>query len=297
MNWLQYMSDFWRRILEGVSNEVITMVYTFVPKIAMAIIVLVIGSIIARFIRRAMRRIIAGLGLDKLTEQLNEIEIVQRSGMLIAISGILSATVYYFLMLSFFIVATDVMGIQVVTDMVRDLIRYLPSLLTAFLMFIAGIFLADGIRKIVQTALQSIGIPSAQLIASVVFYFLFITIAVSAMSQAKIDTGFISSNLTVIVGAGALAFALGYGLASRDLVANYLAGYYNRNKVRVGDEIRIIGVKGKVVMIDSTSLILQTDDRAIVIPLSKLNTEKIEVYYPDTQEEDLLESGPVPQDN
>ena len=273
------------------------MVYTFVPKIAMAIIVLVIGSIIARFIRRAMRRIIAGLGLDKLTEQLNEIEIVQRSGMLIAISGILSATVYYFLMLSFFIVATDVMGIQVVTDMVRDLIRYLPSLLTAFLMFIAGIFLADGIRKIVQTALQSIGIPSAQLIASVVFYFLFITIAVSAMSQAKIDTGFISSNLTVIVGAGALAFALGYGLASRDLVANYLAGYYNRNKVRVGDEIRIIGVKGKVVMIDSTSLILQTDDRAIVIPLSKLNTEKIEVYYPDTQEEDLLESGPVPQDN
>lgn len=291
------MSDFWRRILEGLSNEVITMIYTFVPKIAMAIIVLVIGLIIARFIRRAMRRIIAGLGLDKLTEQLNEIEIVQRSGMPIAISGILSATVYYFLMLSFFIVATDVMGIQVVTDMVRDLIRYLPSLLTAFLVFIAGIFLADGIRKIVQTALQSIGIPSAQLIASVVFYFLFITIAVSAMSQAKIDTGFISSNLTVIVGAGALAFALGYGLASRDLVANYLAGYYNRNKVRVGDEIRIIGVKGKVVMIDSTSLILQTDDRAIVIPLSKLNTEKIEVYYPDTQKEDLLESGPVPQDN
>lgn len=145
--------------------------------------------------------------------------------------------------------------------------------------------------------MQSIGILSAKLIASVVFYFLFITMAVSSMAQAKIDTNFISSNLTVVIGAGALAFALGYGLASRDLAANYLAGYYNRNKVRIGDEVRIVGVKGKVVMIDATSLILQTDDRAIVIPLSKLNTEKIEVYYPDPQQDDLLESGPTTQSN
>ncbi|MFN4079651.1 MAG: mechanosensitive ion channel family protein [Saprospiraceae bacterium] len=291
------MSDFWIRITEGVTSELVGLAANFAPKIGLAILVLVLGFIIARFVRRLLRRIITGMGVDKLSEHLNDIEFVQRSGMKIAISSVVSAIVYYFLILAFFIIATDLLGIQVVTDMVRDLIRYLPSLLTAFALFVAGIFLADGIRKIVQTTLQSIGIPSAKLIASVVFYFLFITMAVSAMAQAKIDTNFISSNLTVVIGAGALAFALGYGLASRDLVANYLAGYYNRNKVRVGDDIRIIGVKGKVVMIDSTSLILQTEDRAIVIPLSKLNTEKVEVYYPDPQQDDLLESGPVTQSN
>jgi hypothetical protein len=50
-------------------------------------------------------------------------------------------------------------------------------------------------------------------------------------------------------------------------------------------------VRGKVVMIDATSLILQTPERAIIIPLNKLTTEKVEVFYPDAQEEDLLESG------
>jgi small-conductance mechanosensitive channel len=94
----------------------------------------------------------------------------------------------------------------------------------------------------------------------------------------------------VLIGAGALAFAFGYGLASKDLVSNYLASYYNKNKVRVGDDVRIIGERGKVVLIDSTSMILQTAERAIIIPLSKLTTEKVEVFYPDPHGSDLLEA-------
>ena len=88
-----------------------------------------------------------------------------------------------------------------------------------------------------------------------------------------------------------MAFSFGYGLASRDLIANYLAGYYNKNKIRVGDDVRVIGVRGKVVMIDATSLILQTPERAIIVPLSKLTTEKVEVFYPDPQEDHLLDAG------
>ena len=94
-----------------------------------------------------------------------------------------------------------------------------------------------------------------------------------------------------IIGSVAAAFALGYGFASRDLMANYLAGFYNKNKVRIGDDVRIIGMRGKVVMIDATSLILQTSDRAIVIPLAKLTTEKVEVFYPEPQEDNLLDKG------
>jgi hypothetical protein len=148
----------------------------------------------------------------------------------------------------------------------------------------------------VETVCLSIGITSGKMIASAVFYFLFVTVAVSALAQAKINTDFISSNLTVIIGSAALAFSFGYGLASRDLMANYLAGYYNRKKVRLGDDVRIIGVRGKVVVLDSTSLILQTTDRAIVIPLSKLTTEKVEIFYPEAQDENLLQTGKQPQD-
>jgi len=276
---------------KGVLTDLVQRFSAAIPKIALALFILLIGRLIALAARKITKRVLNSLHIDRLAEQLNDIDIVQRSGIRIEISVVVSQMVYYVLMLGFVIFATDMLGIPAITDMVRDLVDYLPSLFSAFVLFLLGLFLADMIRNITQTTLQSMGIASAKMIATAIFYFLFITVAVSALAQAKIATGFIASNLTIIIGAGALAFAFGYGFASKDLVSNYLAGYYNKNKIQIGDDVRIIGVRGKVVVIDATSMILQTPERAIIIPLNKLTTEKVEVFYPDGQEEDLLEPG------
>jgi hypothetical protein len=282
---------FLEELKKGVFNDLVERFSSAIPKLTLALITLLIGRMIAMAVRKLVRKVLSGIGIDRLAEQLNDIDLVQRSGMRIELSAVLAQMVYYVLMLGFIIFATDLLGIPAITDMVRDLINYLPALFSAFVLLLLGLFLADMLRNVAQTALQSMGISSAKMIATGIFYFLFITIAVSALAQAKIATGFIASNITVLIGAFALAFSFGYGLASRDLVSNYLAGFYNKNKVRVGDDVRIIGVRGKVVLIDATSMILQTPERAIVIPLNKLTTEKIEIFYPDAQEEDLLETG------
>ncbi len=283
--------DFIKQLQEGVFNELIARFSAAIPKMIFAFIILLIGWIIASTIKKIVKRVLAAAQVDRLAGQLNDIDLVQKTGMRIEISGVLASMVYYVLMLGFIIFATDVLGIPAITDMVRDLINYLPNLFSAFVFLLIGLFMADLLRGAVQTTLFSLGIPSAKMVSNIVFYFLFLTVAVSALAQAKIDTGFIASNMTVIIGAGALAFSLGYGFASKDLVSNYLASYYNRDKIRIGDDVRIIGVRGKVVMLDSSSMILQTNDRAIVIPLSKITTEKVEVFYPDAQEEDLLDAG------
>lgn len=279
---------FFDKLKDGVFTELLKRFSEAAPKILFALLILLIGWMIASGVRRLIRRVLASLHVDRLAERLNDIDIVQRSGIRVQISAVLAQMVYYVLMLGFIIFATDMLGIPAITEMVRDLINYLPALFSAFVLFLLGLFLADIVRNIVLTSCQSMGIPSAKMIATAVFYFLFITIAVSALSQAKISTGFIAANLTVIIGALALAFAIGYGFAARDLVSNYVAGHYNRNKVRIGDDVSIAGARGKVVMIDSTSLILQTPERAIIIPLSKMMTEKVEVFYPEGQDENLL---------
>lgn len=264
----------------------------FFPKFIGALSILFIGWIISRTVGKILSKVLATIGVDRLAEMFQDIDIVQRAGgMRAQVSDLLAKGVYYMLMLIFIIAATEVLGVAAITQLFTDLMNYLPSLLTAAVVLLIGIFLADVIQGAVLTLCQSLGIASAKMIASIVFYFIFVTIAVSALAQAKINTEFISSNLTAIIGAVALAFAFGYGLASRDLISNYLAGYYNKNKIRVGNDVRIIGVRGKVVMIDSTSLILQTPERAIIVPLSKLTTEKVEVFYPDPQAENLLDAG------
>jgi hypothetical protein len=283
--------EFFDQLKNGVFAELLARFSAAIPTLTFALLVLLIGWLIARVARKIIHRILAGVGVDRLAERLNDIDIVQRSGMRIAISSVLAQMIYYILMLGFVIFATDILGIPAITQMVRDLVDYIPALFSAFILLLMGLFLADMIRGITLTACQSMGLPSAKIISTAVFYFLFITVAVSALAQAKINTGFMAINISIIIGALALAFAVGYGLSSRDLLSNYLASGYNRNKIQVGDDIRIIGMRGKVILIDATSLTLQTHNSEIIIPLSKLATEKVEVFYPDGQDDQLLEPG------
>jgi small-conductance mechanosensitive channel len=279
------MIELLRRIQEGVFTQMVNGISESIPKIITALIVLLIGRLIAISVKKVIQKVLSALKIDQFGERMNDIDLVQRSGVRFELSTALAQVVYYFIMLCVIIMATDLLGIQIVTDMVRGLFNYLPSLASAFIIFLIGLFLADVVRSVLHSVLRSMGIGSAGAISTGIFYFLFITTAVSALGQAKVETGFISSNLTVVIGAICFAFAIGYGIASRDLMANYLAGYYNHNKVRIGDEIEIIGVRGKVVALDASSMILQTDERAIIIPLSKLTTEKVEVIYPDADDD------------
>ncbi len=291
MLYLFSLSEIWKKISEGVVNQFVSGLSAGIPTLVVALLIFLIGWSAARLIRRLLTKLLKTVGVDRFAEQLNDIDMLQNSGTRIQLSSVIAQSVYVVLMLIVTIATTDVLNVAVISQMMRDLFNYLPSLFTAALILVLGLFLADLLRKVALTTAQSLGMPSAKMMASIVFYFIFISVAISALGQAQLNTGFISSNLTVIIGAIALAFAVGYGLASRDLVANYLAGQYNNNKVRVGDDVRIAGVRGKVVLIDATTMVLQTTDRAIVVPLSKMTTERIEIFYPDAQEEGLLEPG------
>ena len=286
---MEFLIKFWDDLTNGVTAKLVGGLSAGIPKLLMALIIAFIGWSVARLMRKVIKNFLRKINIDGFADKINDIDIVQNTNIQLRPSGIISSIIYYMIMLLTFVTATDVMGIAAISNLLTDLINYLPALFTAFVVLVFGVFVADGLRKVVKTACDSLGIPSAKIISSIVFYLVFITIAVTALSQAKIQTDFIATNLTVIIGAFAFAFAIGYGLASRDMVSNFLASYYQKGKVMVGDEISVEGVKGRVVAIDASSIILQTNDRAIIIPISKLVTEKIEVFYPEGQTSDLLE--------
>ena len=193
-------------------------------------------------------------------------------------SVLLSRLAYYILLFIFVIAAVDVLGMEAVSSLMSDLLNYIPHLLSAFLVFVVGVFVADFIKNIVLTTCNSLGIPAAKVIANVIFYFLFLNIIMITLSQAKIDTDFIQDNLSIILAGVVLAFAIGYGFASRQLVANFLSSLYNKDKVKIGDVIGIEGLRGKVIDIDSSSFTLEAEGRSVIIPLSKLSSESIEIF-------------------
>jgi len=259
-------------------REMLSNFLALVPNFFLALLTFIIGWIVSRLVAKFLRRILKTIGADKLADKLNEIEIIHKTNIKLVPSVLLSKLAYYILLFIFVIAAVDVLGMEAVSSLMSDLLNYIPHLLSAFLVFVVGVFVADFIKNIVLTTCNSLGIPAAKVIANVIFYFLFLNIIMITLSQAKIDTDFIQDNLSIILAGVVLAFAIGYGFASRQLVSNFLSSLYNKDKVKIGDVIGIEGVRGKVIEMDSSSFTLEAEGRSVIIPLSKLSSESIEIF-------------------
>ncbi len=259
-------------------QDLLTQFASVIPNLLGALAIFLIGLVVAKLVAKMARRILVAIGADRVAERLNEIEIVYKSNIRIVPSALLSKVAYYFLLFIFVVAATDVLNMPAISKLMGDILNYVPILISAMAVFIIGLLLADFLKNIVKTTCDSLGIPAASMISNVVFYFLFLNVAMIALSQARIDTDFIQDNLSILFAGIVLAFAIGYGFASRNIVANFLASFYNKGKVKAGDTVAIGGVKGRVLDIDNATITLEVDGREVLIPLSKLASENIEIF-------------------
>lgn len=272
--------------LMAILQDLLSGFVAVVPNLLGALAVFIIGLVVSKVAARFVRRILVTIGADKLAERLNEIEIVYKSNIQLAPSTLLSKVVYYFLLFIFVIAATDILNMPVISQLMGEILNYIPVLISALAVFVIGLLISDFLKNVVKTTCDSLGIPASGMISSVVFYFLFLNITMIALSQARIDTEFIQDNISILLAGVVLAFAIGYGFASRNIVANFLASFYNKGKINVGDTIGIEGVKGRVRSMDSSSIVLEVEGREVLIPLSKTASEKIDVFeraQPETE--------------
>jgi small-conductance mechanosensitive channel len=115
-------------------------------------------------------------------------------------------------------------------------------------------------------------------LGSIVFSFFLIIVIVAALKQAGIETSLLESSFNLIIGGIIFAFAVGYGMASRDVLSNILSSFYSKNKYKEGQTISVDGVKGEIIAIDTTSLTLSTGDTKTILPLSMLQNKTVEIF-------------------
>jgi len=275
------VNSFWLR-WEQTLNQTVNNVINLLPRMILAVILVLLGVLIGKIIARLVSKFFDKIGVDHFLGRLGNIEVLNKTPLRFRSGKIIAKLIYYFFFFLFVLIAVDILEIQALSEIITLLFTYLPRLISAIFVFLLGIFLADLLRGFVRTACYSMDIPAASLISNLVFYFIFVNIALIALEQSGIETGFIQINLSIILAGIMLAFALGYGAASKPILSNILSGYYNRNKIQIGDTIKIEEVEGIIVAIDSGSFTIKTDEKTwVTLPLHKLTTEKYALIKTD----------------
>jgi len=266
-----------KEILDTISAQLLTMA-NVIPSLLTALAVFVVGLILAKTLRKIIGRLLAKSGIDKLADRLNDIDLVANTSIEIKPSVLISSIVYYIVLFVFIMAAVDVLGMEAISQLMTDMINYMPKAISAFFVFLVGLLFCDLIKKMVQAACESLGIGSAKLLANVVFYFLFLNVALITLKQAELQTNFMEQNISIVLGGVILAFSIGYGLASRPLMSNMLSAFYNRDRFQLDDELTVEGQRGRVIGMDNTTLTLRVEEGEVIIPLSKLAGDKYTIH-------------------
>lgn len=267
----------WKNLTSETLSSILKEIGAALPGILGAIVALIFGWIFTKIVLYVLKKILKLVKIDKLSDKINEAKLFGDSNVKIQISKILLGFVKGLMVLVFIIIVADIMHLEVISTEIANLLRYLPVLLTALVIFMGGMYIAKVVKKTLVRVFESFGMGGSKIVSNVVFYIIAFFMSITALNHAGIDTTIITNNFTIILGAFLFAVALGFGLGSRDVISDLLRTFYARKNYAVGDKIEINGLKGTIEGIDNTFLTLKTKEGKIVIPIKEITENRVKI--------------------
>ena len=199
--------------------------FAWLPALIGAIIILIIGWIVARIIAGLVRKGLRAAGADRAIASGRAGEYKQRLAPGLQPSGLISTIAFWFVFGSAILLAVSALGIEALTEAIAGVVAYLPNVIAAILILLIAIALAGAVGGLAQRLMG--GTMLGRIVQTAVPA-LIVTIALfMALVQLKIATQIVVATYVLVLGAIALGFALAFGLGGREVAARVLEGAYS----------------------------------------------------------------------
>lgn len=196
-------------------------VQTF-PKVLGAIIIFIIGWIVATTLARLVTMAIDSLKLDKLFKGSGTDEALARAGWKLHIGGFIGWLVKWLLILAFFMWSINILGLDQVSMFLQQVLAYIPQIIIAVLILVAGTIFADLARKVISGSAAVANVRSAKMIGAVAYYAIWVLSVVMALDKLGVFGVFGQIFFTGLVVMFALAFGLAFGLGGKEAAGRWV---------------------------------------------------------------------------
>ena len=197
-------------------------IVSFLPQILGALAVFLVGIIVAVVLSKAIIKVVALLGIDKLATKFEIKTFFERAGIRLHIGALLGWIMKWFFIIISLIVATDILGWEQVTTYLQQVVIYLPNVIIAVIMLLAGILLANFVRHIVKSALEAAKLESTEFLSGIAKWAILIFTFMAALVQLQIAPDLIRVLFAGLVAMLALAGGLAFGLGGKEHAARVL---------------------------------------------------------------------------
>jgi len=248
----------------------------FLPKLLLAVVLLVIGFLFAKLLAKIVSTLFAKLGVDGLLEKSGFTAQLERAGIRAAPGAVIAKLLFWVAMLFVIKVAAQAASIEDISEIVVAIISFMPNAITAALIMLFGFIVADIIKNAVFTALDRLGLEYARTVSKIIFGFIFILILTVALAKINIQTELLNSTVQIILAALGLALALSLGLGLKRMANSIVSGVYSRDIYKVGTIIEYDGEDMTVAGIGPvTTKLKRPDGGFVIVPNEQLISEPV----------------------
>jgi len=193
------------------------------PRILLAVVIFIIGWIVATTLGKLVMMGIDALKLDRTFKNTGVDEALARAGTHLHIGKIFGELVKWFIVIVFLVASLNILRLDAVTVFLQQVLAYIPQVIVAALILVAGTILADFVKRVVSGSASVAHVRSAKMLGSISYYAIWILALVTALDKLGIFGYFGQILFTGLVVMIALAFGLAFGLGGKDVAARWLA--------------------------------------------------------------------------
>lgn len=213
------------------AKTILAQVGQFVVGVLLFLFLLIIGWLISKFvIKIVVTRVLRLLKLDELSKRIEFDVLLAKGGISASLSELVGVICYWLALLITFVVALNAVGLTIAADLLQRIVLFIPNIIAAIFILIAGMFVAVILKNIVKTAGNNAGISQVNLLSKVTEVVIMVFAISMALEQLQIGARIIELTISIILGAFGLAFALAYGLGCKDMAAKSVTELLNRLK-------------------------------------------------------------------
>lgn len=223
---MPYSITNWQDAILIASSTVLGRLVTFLPNLFGSILVFLIGWIVSGWAKSIVTRILRATRLERLVSGTAVEAFLQKAEFKGKIEDVLGGVVKWVIIFIFFIAAVNILGLSTVSLVLNGILAYIPKIIAAMLILLAGVLLAGVIEGVVKGAAGAVDVSTARLLGKLSSWVVMIFAVLASVSELGIADRFINTLITGVVATLSLGLGLALGLGSKELVSELLTEWY-----------------------------------------------------------------------
>ncbi|MEP7276637.1 MAG: hypothetical protein ABI812_09795 [Betaproteobacteria bacterium] len=183
----------------------------FLPRVLLAIAILIVGWLLAKAIRFAVVRMLRAVNFNIVTEKAGIDRFLQQGGGETDTVDVLGVLVYWLALLATLMIAFNSLGLAYVTDLIGRIVLFVPKVMVAVLILAFGAYFANFVGAAVTTYCRNVAMNDAELLGRFALYAIMMFVILIALEQIGLGD-IIRQTFLILVAAIGLALALAFGI-------------------------------------------------------------------------------------